>query len=280
MKKWNAIIDVEKCNGCHLCTLAVKDEYVGNDWPGYSAEMPKHGHDWIDIKQKVRGQAPLVDAAYIPVTCQHCDDAPCLKAAKNGAVTKRDDGIIIIDPEKSRGQKQIAESCPHNSIFWNEEKEIPQIWTFDAHLLDDGWTGPRAQQVCATGCFKTVKLEDSEMKKLAVEEGLEHLNPEHDTKPRVWYKNLYRYRDCFIAGSVAAESDGIVDCVEGATVSLKHNGDQVGAAETDIYGDFKFDQLPENGGDYVVEITAEGRVPHSFKVTLGESQSFSDIMLT
>ena len=63
MKKWNAIIDVEKCNGCHLCTLAVKDEYVGNDWPGYSAEMPKHGHDWIDIKQKVRGQAPLVDAA-------------------------------------------------------------------------------------------------------------------------------------------------------------------------------------------------------------------------
>ena len=163
MKKWNAIIDVEKCNGCHLCTLAVKDEYVGNDWPGYSAEMPKHGHDWIDIKQKVRGQAPLVDAAYIPVTCQHCDDAPCLKAAKNGAVTKRDDGIIIIDPEKSKGQKQIAESCPHNSIFWNEEKEIPQIWTFDAHLLDDGWTGPRAQQVCATGCFKTVKLEDSEI---------------------------------------------------------------------------------------------------------------------
>ena len=280
MKKWNAIIDVEKCNGCHLCTLAVKDEYVGNDWPGYSAEMPKHGHDWIDIKQKVRGQAPLVDAAYLPVTCQHCDDAPCLKAAKNGAVTKRDDGIIIIDPEKSKGQKQIAESCPHNSIFWNEEKEIPQIWTFDAHLLDDGWTGPRAQQVCATGCFKTVKLEDSEMKKLAVEEGLEHLNPEHDTKPRVWYKNFYRYRDCFIAGSVAAESDGIVDCVEGATVSLKHNGDQVGAAETDIYGDFKFDQLPENGGDYIVEITAEGREPHSFKVTLGESQSFSDIMLT
>ena len=212
--------------------------------------------------------------------CQHCDEAPCIKAAKNDAVTKRPDGIVLIDPDKSKGQKQIVDSCPYGAIWWNEEKDIPQHWNFDAHLIDEGWTAPRADKVCATEAIKAVKVEQSEMTKMIQEHGLEELNPEHDTKPRVWYKNLYRYRDCFIAGSVAAESDGIVDCVEGATVSLKHNGDQVGAAETDIYGDFKFDQLPENGGDYIVEITAEGREPHSFKVTLGESQSFSDIMLT
>ena len=44
MKKWNLIIDVAECTNCNLCTLATMDEYVGNDWPGYSAPMPKHGH--------------------------------------------------------------------------------------------------------------------------------------------------------------------------------------------------------------------------------------------
>ena len=86
MKQWNLIVDVANCTNCNLCVLAVQDEYVGNEFPGYAAEMPKHGHKWIDIKQKVRGQAPIVDAAYLPVMCQHCDDAPCIKAAENDAI--------------------------------------------------------------------------------------------------------------------------------------------------------------------------------------------------
>ena len=56
MKKWNMIIDVAECTNCQLCTLATMDEYVGNDWPGYAAPMPKHGHKWINILQKERGQ--------------------------------------------------------------------------------------------------------------------------------------------------------------------------------------------------------------------------------
>ena len=46
MKKWNLIIDVDNCNNCHMCTLATKDEYVGNNFPGYSAEMPKDRLLW------------------------------------------------------------------------------------------------------------------------------------------------------------------------------------------------------------------------------------------
>ena len=37
MKKWNMIIDVAECTNCNLCTLSSMDEYVDNDWPGYSA---------------------------------------------------------------------------------------------------------------------------------------------------------------------------------------------------------------------------------------------------
>ena len=39
MKKWNLIIDVALCEGCHNCSLAAKDEHVGNDFPGYSASI-------------------------------------------------------------------------------------------------------------------------------------------------------------------------------------------------------------------------------------------------
>ena len=55
MQKWNMIIDVAECTNCNLCTLSAMDEYVGNDFPGYAAPMPKHGHKWINILQKERG---------------------------------------------------------------------------------------------------------------------------------------------------------------------------------------------------------------------------------
>ena len=46
MKKWNLVIDVAKCTNCNNCFLADKDEYVGNDFPGYAAPQPRHGHRW------------------------------------------------------------------------------------------------------------------------------------------------------------------------------------------------------------------------------------------
>ena len=116
MDKWNLIIDVENCINCNMCVLACQDEHVDNDFPNYAAPMPKHGARWIEINRKERGQAPMIDVAYIPMLCNHCDNAPCIKAAKNGAVKKRDDGIVIIDPIKSKGQKHLVDSCPYDRI--------------------------------------------------------------------------------------------------------------------------------------------------------------------
>ncbi len=216
MAKWNMIIDVAECTNCNNCTLAAMDEYVGNAWPGYAAPMPKHGHRWINILQKERGQAPMIDIAYVPTMCNHCDDAPCMKAAHNGAITKREDGIVLIDPIKAKGQKQLVEACPYGHIWWNEELGIPQAWPFDAHLLDQGWTQTRGQQACPTGAMRAVKVEDDEMARMARDENLEVMKPALGTRPRVWYRNLWRYSTCFIGGSLSAEAGGLVDCVEGA----------------------------------------------------------------
>ena len=103
MKKWNLVIDIAQCFNCNNCTLACHDEYHGNEFPGYAHGMPKHGQNWISVTQRETGTVPMVEVSYLPTTCNHCDKPPCLAAARDGAVVKRDDGIVIIVPEKARG---------------------------------------------------------------------------------------------------------------------------------------------------------------------------------
>lgn len=277
MSKWNLIVDVAACTNCNACVLACQDEYVGNRFAGYAAEMPKHGHRWIDIKRKERGRHPMVDVAYLPLMCQHCEDAPCAKAAKDGAVKKRADGIVIIDPEKAKGQKQIVEACPFGAIWWNEQEQLPQHWIFDAHLLDAGWAEPRAATVCPTAAIRAVRAGDAEMEAMARREELEGLRPDLGIKTRVWYKNLWRYSKCFIGGSVEAAVGDKIDCVEGARVTLYRGTAKVGETATDAYGDFKLDRLDADSGAHRVEIAAPGRPPKSFDVTLGESVYLGEI---
>ena len=277
MKKWNMVIDVAECTNCNLCTLATMDEYVGNDWPGYTRPMPKHGHRWIDILAKERGQAPMIDVAYVPTMCNHCDDAPCLAKA-GGAIRKRDDGIVLIDPDQAKGRKDLVEACPYGHVWWNDEHQVPQIWTFDAHLIDQGWQQTRGQQSCPTGAMRAVRVEDAEMQRMAIEQGLDVMKPELGTEPRVYYKNLWRYTKCFIGGTVSVEADGTVDCVEGATVRLVKDGSVVAETASDNYGDFKFDRLDENSGRYVLEISAAGRA-RTVEAELGASINLGEIRL-
>ena len=270
-RKWNLIVDVAKCTNCNLCTLANQDEHVGNEFEGYSAPMPRHGHRWIDIRSHERGSGPVMDVAYLPVLCQHCDDAPCIAAAKNGAVTKREDGIVHIHPVKAKGQKAIADACPYGAIRWNEELELPQHWFFDAHLIDRGWREPRCVTVCATGALKAVKVTDEEMAAIKSREGLNELQPELATKPRVHYKNLYRYTHEFVGGTVIKTVAGVTDCVANARIKLESSGSVVGEAVTDAYGEFKIDGLPPDSGRYGVVIEVDGRVSKRVEVDVRKS---------
>lgn len=279
MSKWNMIIDVAECTNCQLCTLSAMDEYVDNDWPGYTAAMPRHGHRWIDILQKERGQVPVIDIAYVPTMCNHCDDAPCIKAAGDGVITKRKDGIVLIDPDKAKGRRDLVDACPYGHIWWNEEREVPQAWPFDAHLIDQGWNQTRGHQACPTGAMRAVKLEDAEMARMAEVEGLEVMKPELGTKPRVYYRNLWRYSTAFIAGSISTETDGLVDCVEDAAVSLMKDGNKVAEVKSDNYGDFKFDRLEENSGSYTIDIGTEGGPRLSVAAELGASINLGEIRL-
>jgi Fe-S-cluster-containing dehydrogenase component len=254
MKKWNMIVDVARCNNCYNCFVATKDEYVDNDHPGYAAPQPLHDHNWVDIERKEAGQWPMVQAHFRPVMCNHCDDAPCMKAATDGAIKKRDDGIVIIDPERAKGQKQIVDACPYGAVYWNEERQIPQAWPFDAHLLDRGWEKTKIEKVCPTGALRSLKVTDEDMQKLAADDQLETLEPRDGAKPRVYYRNAHLFNAAFIGGTIVTEADGREDCVEGVTIIALHDGQEIGRAVSDAFGEFRIEQLEEGLGKVALKI--------------------------
>lgn len=278
MKKWHLIIDVEKCEDCNNCFLACKDEHVDNVWPGYTLPQPKFGQRWMNIMRTERGQYPLIDVAYRPTPCMQCDDPLCVKDS-DGAITKRSDGIVIINPLKAKGKKGIVDSCPYQMIWWNEEEDVPQKCTLCAHLLDQGWKQPRCVQVCPTGALSVVSLEDSEMSLLVEAEELEVLSPELNTKPTVYYKNMHRFDRCFIAGSVAVQNDEVIDCAPGVNIKIYKDNQIIAETITDEFGDFKVDKIISNSGQYTIEVLGKGYQKQTVITELGNSVNLGEIML-
>jgi len=159
MAKWGMVIDISKCNACYCCFIACKDEYWENDYLPYTVAQPRHGQLWMDLQKAERGSHPFIKVAYMPKPCMQCQDAPCLKSATNGAIYRRPDGVVVIDPKKAAGQKQLVNSCPYGAIYWNEEKNLPQKCTFCVHRLEEGQI-PRCVKACPNGCLNFGDLED------------------------------------------------------------------------------------------------------------------------
>jgi tetrathionate reductase subunit B len=268
------LIDLAICNGCHNCQVACKDEHVANDWTPIAKPQPDTGQFWNKVINLERGTVPKVQVTYHHTICQHCQEAPCIAACKAGAIYRRPDGIVIIDPEKCRGNQLCLEACPYeNVIYFNDDLNIAQKCTFCAHLIDRGWSETRCSDACPTGAFTFGDEEDPVIAaKIAA---AEVLKPELPTRPRVYYLNLPKK---WIAGAVYdQEAD---ECTEGATVTATHT--ETGAtfsATTDNYGDFWLKNLPD--GTYIVTIHKEGYLAQKLgpvDVT-GRDQNLGDVVL-
>ncbi len=279
MTKFSMIVDVDKCTGCYACFLTCRDEYVDNDHLPYSAAQPpansERGQNWIRVEEEERGTFPKVKVSYTPIMCQNCEDAPCIEAATDGAVFRRDDGIVMIDPEKADGQKAIAESCPYGVIFWNEEKKLAQKCTFCSHLLDDGWQMPRCAEACPVEAILFGDLDDpdSAISQKRMAGGMEELNPEYGIKPTVAYVGLPKR---FIAGEVVFAGDE-EECAEGVSVMLAGDSGTLSTA-TDAFGDFEFAGL-KDGSDVSIEIDAPGRKTYSVDIKTDIDHNLGVILL-
>ncbi|WP_455363376.1 4Fe-4S dicluster domain-containing protein [[Eubacterium] cellulosolvens] len=265
------LIDVAKCYGCQSCVVQCKDEYVDNDWLPYSKAQPDRGQLWMRVAYLERGQYPKVKMHWIPTPCMHCDSPPCLAAATGGAVYKRPDGIVIIDPEKSVGQKELVDSCPYGAICYDGQKNIAQKCTLCAHLLDAGWKEPRCVKACPTAAITYGEYED--LKKTIDEKGAVPMHPEYGAKPRVYYIGLPK---TFITGAVVDKKTG--DCLDGVEVTAKET--PTGATvitKSDAFGDFWLDGL-EAKKNYDVTITSGGKT-QTISVTLDTDTDLGDIRL-
>jgi tetrathionate reductase subunit B len=126
------VIDVGRCCGCYNCQLACKDEHVDNDWTPYARPQPETGQFWLNVEENVCGTIPKVKMHYVPTLCNHCEKAACIEACPNGAISTRDDGLVIIEPEKCEGGggcRACVAACPYGAIYFNEELGLAQKCT-------------------------------------------------------------------------------------------------------------------------------------------------------
>jgi Fe-S-cluster-containing dehydrogenase component len=260
MTGWALVIDVSLCINCRNCVLATKDEYTGNEFPGYSAPHPPAGLDTIHIERHIRGEGALLDVAYIPQMCNHCDNAPCIKAAGDGSIYKRPDGVVVIDPLKSRGRRDLVKTCPYGMIEWNEQEQVPQNWNFDAHLLDAGWKEPRCAQACPTKAIQALHADSKELEDVVERERLSVMHPEFGTKPRVFYRNLDDALSHLVAGNICETTgDGRLRNLEGVEVILKDSAAECErTTKTDHFGDFRFTGLTAQSSSIELRVKRQG----------------------
>jgi hypothetical protein len=125
--------------------------------------------------------------------------------------------------------------------------------------------------VCPTQAIEAVKTDDATMARRIQDEELRPLRPEFGTKPRVYYRNLYRADGCFVGGSVTVRGDGRDECVADAEVTLSEGEREVACTRTDVFGDFRFDRLSAGGKRYrvVVKDDQHGRAEREVQVDDG-----------
>lgn len=257
------VVDLEKCNGCYCCQVACKDETAGNEWMPYSKPQPDTGQFWCKVKQQDHGQVPKVRVEHRPVWGAQSE---AIREYAPEVLVPREDGLIVIDPEKATGRKDLAEKF--EGIYWNEELQIPQGCTGCAHLVDREKL-PHCVDACATNALSFGEEEEFADK---IAQAVSDFDDE-GMKGHVYYINPFRL---FLSGEVWDEAADEV--IIGATATLTDVDGGVSTAETDCYGDFWFKHIMP--GIYTLDIAADGYDGVAGKVVeLTESLNIGDFPL-
>lgn len=206
------LIDPDQCIECRNCQNACKDEHCDNDWSPLTARQSE-GQFWIRIEEREVCSGTRVRMERVPILCQHCLEPACVASCPEDAIYRRDDGIVIIDPQACTGCGTCIEGCRYGVVFHNPSLGIAQKCTFCAHLLDAGWDRPRCVTACPTDALAFV--DDGDLVPENLSAPLERLHPEYGYEPRIAYVNLPKP---FIAGEVFSPSEDL--CLENVELEL------------------------------------------------------------
>jgi Fe-S-cluster-containing hydrogenase component 2 len=98
-------IDHDKCTGCRLCELVCAVSHDGISNPARS---------------RIRVMKWEAEGLYVPMTCQQCQDAPCLNVCPVKAISRDEElGRVKVDYDICIGCRSCVSVCPFGAMIFN-----------------------------------------------------------------------------------------------------------------------------------------------------------------
>ncbi|MBN1106807.1 MAG: 4Fe-4S binding protein [Deltaproteobacteria bacterium] len=136
-------IDHEDCWGCRTCEVACKQEMGAPD----GVRLITVTEDGPKI---VEGSPHFVFEVKL---CRHCEAPPCAEACLEGVITKREDGIVVLDSERCTGCQSCMEACPYEAIAFDSVEGVARKCNLCYHRVDRGLLPACADNVCLAHCI-------------------------------------------------------------------------------------------------------------------------------
>ena len=149
-KRWGVGVNLDRCIGCYACITACKQE--NNVSLGVFFNRV--------FKIGPRGKIPKVEFHYIYRMCMHCERPPCLEGCPEGAISKREDGIVLLERDKCSGCEECIKACPYGVFSFNSELKVVEKCNFCHHRIDVG-KEPACINACVAEVFTFGDLSDS-----------------------------------------------------------------------------------------------------------------------
>ncbi len=116
--KWGMVVDLDRCTGCQACVIACQSE---NNVPINDEKSFRDGRviEWIRVERYWEGDFPDVKARFLPVLCQHCDNAPCESVCPVYATYHNNEGLNVQVYNRCVGTRFCGNNCPYHARLFN-----------------------------------------------------------------------------------------------------------------------------------------------------------------